>query len=58
MLNNEQDPHFGWPSEDKEVLARQVLLGLRTSLQNYIDHRIDYRAINLKNVVRRNKVDY
>jgi len=27
-------------------------------LQNYIEHNIDYNAINPKNIVRKNKIDY
>jgi len=45
-------------NEDREVSARQILRGLRVSLQNYIEHNIDYNAINPKNIVRKNKIDY
>lgn len=38
--------------------ARQILRGLRVSLLNYLEHNVDYNAINPKNIVRKNKIDY
>jgi hypothetical protein len=36
------------------VQARHILKSIRTSLNNYIEHNIDYNAIHPKNIVRIN----